>query len=152
MAIQIPYVKYTFKIPPTPTLKEFDLYKKSIEKGPDLSPEPTYKSFFKLPGTQMKVFIIMTAILIFIILLNLLTIAISSKPGSTLELIMGLTLAFYFIGYFGLLLSKFFSYKSFSDYKWESKKYYTQLKKIIVESYTYDIFLINYRNSFKSDK
>lgn len=152
MAIQIPFVKYTFRIPPIPTMKEFELYKKSLDTKPDLSIEPSYKSFLKLPGTQIKVFIIMTAILLFIILLNLLAIAISSKPGSPLELIMAFILVIYFLGYVGLLISKFFSFNSFSDFKWESKKYYTHLKKLIVESYTYDLFVINYRNTYKTEK
>lgn len=152
MAIQIPFVKYTFRIPPIPTIKEFEHFKKGLETNPDMSLDPSYKSFIKLPGTQIKVFLIMTAILLFIILLNLLAISISSKPGSTLELIMALILVIYFLGYFGLLISKFFSFNSFSDYKWDSKKYYTHLKKLIVESYTYDLFVINYRNTYKTEK
>jgi hypothetical protein len=127
MAIQIPFVKYTFRIPPIPTMKEFELYKKSLDIKPDLSLEPSYKSFLKLPGTQIKVFIIMSAILLFIIVI-------------------------YFLGYVGLLISKFFSFNSFSAFKWESKKYYTHLKKLIVESYTYDLFVVNYRNIYKAEK
>jgi hypothetical protein len=94
----------------------------------------------------------MSGILLFLLLINILAGAVSSKHGNALELVLAMVLVFYFLGYFGLLISKYLSYKSFSDFKWESKKYYTQLKRLIIESDTYDIFILNYSNAFKNLK
>lgn len=154
MPIKVQYKKYVFKVPPPPEETIFEAWKKVLPIIPDLDIEPKIKSFLQL-NPRLKILaviiggILLTLVLIYILFVEILSIV---KPGGIFDLIYILILLVFIVGIMGLVFSVWFTYGSYSEYKWESKKHYTKLKKIVKKSNNYNDFLLNYKAYFGNDK
>jgi len=153
MAILINYVKYTFKIPPIPTEPIYEGWKKTLPLVPHLDIEPKYKTFFHLNPQLIKVSIILGSVSVALIVIYVIGLELLSlfKPGGIFDIIFMVVFVLFLLGCLGILIPTFYSYNSYSTFKWESKKYYLKLKELVIKSNNYIDFIHSYKAQFSNE-
>jgi hypothetical protein len=153
MAILIRYVKYTFKIAPIPSEVAFEGYEKTLPLVPNLDIEPKYKTFLQLNPHLKKVSVIKGSFAVILILIYVICMEVFLlfKPGGTFDIIFMVIFVLFILMCLGLIISTFFSFNSYSTFKWESKKYYVKLKELVIKSNNYIDFLHNYKAQFGNE-
>lgn len=152
MAVLIRYTKYTFKIPPIPSVLIYETWKKVFPLTPNFNLEPKYQTFLQSNKDFIRGTIFLYSIFAVLVIIYVLGTEVFSffKAGGVFDTIMAILLVIFLVGGIGILLSLSHSYRSYSTYKFDSKRYYSHLRKLVEKSNNYNDFEQNYNKAFKS--
>jgi hypothetical protein len=150
--IKISYTKYSFTIPVCPSEQIYEVWRKTFPLVPNLDIEPKYKTFIQLnPAVKVASKIIGISILalsmIYLILMKLFSLI---KPGGFIDIIYAFLFVVFLFVITYLIISTLSSYNSYRSFRSDSKRHYAQLKELIIKSYNYSDFQLNYNAQFRN--
>ena len=148
---KIPYTRYSFVIPPTPSEHEYNYLKNSIYQNINKELYEKPQSYSSLNPLEIKIIAIISSIfvgltLIYLLLFELLHLI---KPGSTVENVLVILILISFIGFFYMGISFMHSWGTYLGYGRIQKRYYKMLKRHTLNSVKYSDFLVKYNKERK---
>lgn len=142
---KVPYTRYSFIIPPTPSEQEYNYLKNLLYQdiGKELYEKP--QSYSRLNPLETKIVAIVSSVFVGLLLIMLLgSLLHLIKPSSTIENLLGILLLISFLSFFFLGISFMHSFGSYLGYLRINKRYYKMLKRLILNTVRYSDFMVKY--------
>jgi hypothetical protein len=142
---KIPYTRYSFIIPPTPSEQEYNNLKKILYQDINKELYQKPRSYSSINPSETKIIAIISSVFAGLLLIMLLgSLFHLIKPSSILENLLGILLLISFLGFFFFGISIMHSWGSYLGYVRIHKRYYKMLKRHILNTVKYPDFLVKY--------